>query len=469
MKKAFVFLQQQPGDLYLYNSMIKKTSSTAEEKITITIPQEFNLVDDLAMAYHTMEFTNDTLFLTGRAGTGKSTLLNYFRKNTIKKYVVLAPTGLAALNVGGSTIHSFFGFPLRMLMKNDPEIRAWGKGHPRLKILRKMDALIIDEVSMVRVDLLDAIDLALRLNMNSDLPFGGKQVIFIGDVFQLSPVLTQQDAHSEDMHEYSSPYFFSADAFHACRPKVMELKKIYRQQDDDFIYLLNRIRMGIATADDLYELNKRYVDQYQHKEDFAIVLTSVNAIADTVNMQKLLELKSTSYLFKGQTEGIFHDRLYPASPLLKLKVGAQVMMVKNDLQGRWVNGSIGIVEHITPEQIMVRFADGNIHRVEPTAWENKIYKWDKETNTISFEILGTYTQYPIRLAWAITIHKSQGLTFEKVVIDMGKGAFAHGQLYVALSRCKTLQGITLKTRIQPKDMIVDEAVEYFAGRSGISS
>ncbi len=437
------------------------------EKDAIIIPQGFQFDDDLSFAYHQMEFTSDSIFLTGRAGTGKSTLLNYFRKNTVKKYVVLAPTGLASLHVGGSTIHSFFGFPLRPLMKRDPEIIKWSKGHPRLRILKKMDTLIIDEVSMVRVDLMDAIDYAMRLNLENDLPFGGKQVIFIGDVFQLSPVVNSQDFQYSDDAVYSDPYFFSADSFRSCRPAIIELTKIYRQQDEDFIYLLNRIRMGIAGRDELDELNKRYEPDPGAENDFAITLSSVNAIAEMVNQVKLMNIISPAIAFKAKTEGLFNERLYPAPLSLTLKAGAQVMMVKNDVKGKWVNGSIGKIEFITDQEVMVRFANGSVYRVEPVSWENRVYKWDRLTNTISFEVKGTFTQFPIRLAWAITIHKSQGLTFEKVIIDIGKGAFAHGQLYVALSRCKTLEGITLRTKISEKDVIVDEAVERFAGRSKI--
>ena len=458
---ALAFL---PRAIFFYRCSAIDMSEKQED---IIIPPGFQLDNDLAMAYHTMEFTNDSMFLTGRAGTGKSSLLNYFRRNTTKKHVVLAPTGLAALHVGGSTIHSFFGFPLRTMFENDPDIRVWSKGHPRGKILRKMETLIIDEISMVRADLLDAVDQCLRLNMNVNIPFGGKQVIFIGDVFQLSPVLTPQENQSGYYDTYDSPYFFSAHAFRACRPKVVELKKIYRQRDDNFIFLLNRIRMGVADGYDFQDLNTRYAGDDFQQQDFAICLTSINAAADRVNEQKLLQLAAPAHVFRGKTEGVFHERLFPASNLLRLKEGAQVMMIKNDLEGRWVNGSIGKIESLTDTEIYVRFADKKLHRIDPVTWENKTYTWDKTTNTISFEIHGTYTQYPLRLAWAITIHKSQGLTFDRVVINMGKGAFAHGQLYVALSRCRTLEGIVLTSMIDGKDMIVDEAVERFAGRGGL--
>jgi ATP-dependent DNA helicase PIF1 len=440
---------------------------TKEGKESIVIPREFNLDADLASAYHIMEFTGETMFLTGRAGTGKSTLLNYFRKNTVKRYVVLAPTGLASLQVGGSTIHSFFGFPLRAMVKNDPEIVKWSKGHSKMKIVKKMDVLIIDEVSMVRADLLDAIDESLRLNLGVNAPFGGKQLIMIGDVFQLPPVLTNNEYQHTDEERYTNAYFFSAEAFRASRPKIIELQKIYRQQDNDFIYLLNRIRMGIATEDDLDELNRSCQNDQRNQNDLAITLTSVNAIADTVNQKQLMCIANPVNVFKATVEGKFDQRLYPAPAVLTLKAGAQVMMVKNDLQGKWVNGSIGRVRSFDEGQVYVEFSNGEVHPVERVTWENKSYTWDRESNTITFVVQGTFTQFPIRLAWAITIHKSQGLTFEKVIIDLGRGAFAHGQLYVALSRCKTLQGITLKTRVLKKDMVVDEAVEYFAGRCKI--
>jgi ATP-dependent DNA helicase PIF1 len=443
------------------------SSGHHNEKDSILIPEGFELNADLAVAYQLMEFTSESLFLTGRAGTGKSTLLNYFRKTTSKKYIVLAPTGLAALQVGGNTIHSFFGLPLRTLIRKDPEIKAWGKGHPRLRLLQQMDTLIIDEVSMVRVDILEAIDHSLRLNMRNDIPFGGKQLIFIGDVFQLPPVVTEQPMAYDDEDPYYTPYFFSAQAFRESKPRIIELKKIYRQQDQDFIYLLNRIRMGIAGQDELDTLNERCDTDGKYEEDFAITLTSVNRIADQVNLEKVIELSTPSYLYTGKVEGNFDERLYPVPAVLQLKTGAQVMMVKNDLKGRWVNGSIGKIEDLSQEEITVRFTDGTVHRVEPVTWENKVYAWDKENNTISFEVLGTYRHFPIRLAWAVTIHKSQGLTFDKVIIDIGKGAFAHGQLYVALSRCKTLDGITLKTKINASDMIVDEEVERFAGKNGL--
>jgi ATP-dependent DNA helicase PIF1 len=430
---------------------------------SIIIPPGFVLDEDLAAAFHLLEFTSETFFLTGRAGTGKSSLLNYFRKHTIKKYVVLAPTGLAALQVGGATIHSFFGFPLRVMLPDDPEIVKWGKGHPRLRIVKKMDTLVIDEVSMLRADLLDAIDQSLRLNLGSDAPFGGKQVVFIGDVFQLAPVHSPTESELAGEEEYPNPYFFSARSFMQSRPRVVELKRIYRQNDEDFIYLLNRVRMGIASQEDLDTINER-LETNGNDQPFAVTLTSVNAIADAVNQQRIIELKSPPFSYRASVDGKFHSKLFPTSERLSLKVGAQVMMVKNDLQGKWVNGSIGVVESLTPEKVQVKFSDGSVHPVDRAVWENKSYTWDRAERKITFDVLGSFTQFPMKLAWAITIHKSQGLTFDNINIDLGRGAFTHGQLYVALSRCRTLEGIRLRSKIQLKDMIVDEAVGDFAGK-----
>lgn len=442
--------------------MRKPSASNAKNEIVI--PADFFLDDDLAAAFRLMEFTQENIFLTGRAGTGKSTLLNYFRKHTSKKHVVLAATGVAALNVGGSTIHSFFGFPLRRILPGDPEIVKWGNHHARLKIVKKMDTLVIDEVSMVRADLLDAVDQSLRLNLSNDLPFGGKQVIMIGDIFQLPPV---NDAGRGDPEEesYPDPYFFSAHVYRSAQPRIVQLNRIYRQQEQEFIYLLNRIRTGIATADDFDTLNARCVKKNAQQDGvLAITLTSVNALADAINLRRLMAISDTSFSHKAIVEGEFHERNYPAPVVLTLKRGCQVMMTRNDVQGKWVNGSIGTVVNAGPVRITVRFADGVEHDVEPVTWENRLYTWDRQANNISFVVKGTFTQFPLRLAWAITIHKSQGLTFDRVIIDLGRGAFAHGQLYVALSRCRTLEGITLVSPVRAADMFVDEAVGYFAHR-----
>ena len=422
--------------------------------------------DDVSSAaYFLMEQSSETFFLTGRAGTGKSTLLNYFRTHTKKKHIVLAPTGLAAIQVGASTIHSFFGFPLRELVENDPEIRAWSSSHPRLKILWEAETIIIDEVSMVRADIMDGIDQSLRLNLKNDIPFGGKQMIFIGDVFQLPPVSSENGKlQNDDDDGWRSPFFFSSSAYRQCKPRIVELKTIHRQNDNDFIYLLNRLRTGVIDESDLAVLNERCIDK---KDEFGVTLATTNAIADRVNEDQLALLRSTPYVFKGVIEGNFTENNLPAPKSLLLKAGAQVMMVKNDLFGRWVNGSIGKVESIDDREIRVRFRDGSVHVVERVVWEQKQYEWDKKAHTITFSVVGLYKQFPMRLAWAITIHKSQGLTFDSLTIDLGKGAFAHGQLYVALSRCRTLSGIRLKRKISITDILVDDQVAGFASRSGL--
>lgn len=423
--------------------------------------------DDLRIAYELMENTSESFFLTGRAGTGKSTLLNFFRANTRKKHVVLAPTGIAAINVGGSTIHSFFGFPLREMVEDDPEIREWSTTHPRFQVLLEAEAIIIDEVSMVRADILDAIDQFLQLNLKSLAPFGGKQLIMIGDVFQLPPVVSENGrVVVDDQDESASPYFFASRVYRQSKPRIVELKKIHRQVDEDFIFVLNRLRTGIADETDLEVINARHALE---SSDFGITLTTTNNIADRVNNHELDSIISSPFIFKGTLEGKFPESNLPAPKTLVLKRGAQVMMVKNDPGGRWVNGSIGKIETIDDLEIRVRFKDGSLHYVERVVWEHKIYVWDKHAHTITFSVEGTYKQFPLRLAWAVTIHKSQGLTFDDITIDLGKGAFAHGQLYVALSRCKTLAGIRLSRKILLSDVIVDESVTNFSRKIKLGS
>lgn len=417
--------------------------------------------------------SNDCLFLTGKAGTGKSTLLRYITEHTHKKHVVLASTGIAALNVGGQTIHSFFKLPLRPLPPDDPELSTAGSriyhtlkySRDHRELIRSLELIIIDEVSMVRADVIDAIDRILRAYCRyRTLPFGGVQILFVGDLYQLEPVITGEERGILDRF-YGTHFFFGAQVFrHSRAPITIELTKVYRQRDEGFVDILDRIRCGRASQADIYALNQRYQPDYQPPEDeLVITLGTKRKQVSNINEQKLGELKQKAYSFEGKLDGEFSDSSLPTDKTLVLKEGAQVMLINNDRDRRWVNGTIGIVERIDPEEehIYVRLDNSQIYLIEPNTWENVRYTYDEEERRIRTEVIGCFTQYPLRLAWAITTHKSQGLTFDRVIIDFTDRAFASGQAYVALSRCRALEGMYLRSPLSIRDAIVSPDVPRF--------
>ena len=411
--------------------------------------------------------TNDTIYLTGKAGTGKSTLLNHIKETVNKNFITLTPTGIAAINIKGATIHSFFKFPLRPLLPDDKEIERFRKNSWRRKAIEKMETLIIDEVSMVRADIMDAIDCSIRKNGGDPkLPFGGKQLLLVGDLFQLEPVVTNKGGEADIINGiYKSAYFFDALIFRNISLQTIELQKIYRQSDPHFIELLGRVRNGNVTDADLDALNQRCIEPgYEIIDDYRITLTATNYLAENLNRQMMRLLETPSFHFKGALEGHFPSDRYPTLMELELKLGAQVMFVKNDDLNRYVNGSIGIISDINEDDIEVELPSGKFIDIRIAIWENYQYTWNRSKKTISQDLIGTFKQLPIKPAWAITIHKSQGLTLDKVNIDLGRGAFAGGQTYVALSRCSSLEGLNLSRPITKEDIFVDERVkEWMVG------
>ena len=426
---------------------------------------DFTANTEFKNAFDLVRTTNESFFLTGKAGTGKSTFLKYILKHVQKSFVVVAPTGIAAVNVGGTTIHSFFQLPIRPLIPEDGGIKVFSRNSDKRRVFEAMDTLVVDEVSMVRADILDAIDYSLRRNAGrADLPFGGKQVILVGDVFQLEPV-TIKNSGEEDIYRqfYSSPYFFSSRVFKKADLITIELQKVYRQSDPAFIGLLDKIRSNSLNNQDIDHINSRMASAKRiEEEDKIITLTTTNLIADALNTRKINELPSAPKVYKAAIEGEFEDSKYPTDFELKLKVGAQVVFIKNDAEKRWVNGTMATVLETNNRSIVVEVEDGSTYEVEQKTWENNVYSYNTKTGKIEEKVMGTFTQYPLKLAWAITIHKSQGLTFEKMALDFGSGTFASGQAYVALSRARSFDGIFLKTKLNRRDVKLSEEVERFS-------
>lgn len=428
--------------------------------------------NEFRVAQNLIENTSRSIFLTGRAGTGKSTFMRYILANTHKKFVVLAPTGIAAVNAGGQTMHSFFRLPFRPILPDDPEFSP-GRLRKRLKynndlirILKEVDLIVIDEISMVRADIIDIVDRILRVySRNMRQPFGGKQLLMVGDIFQLEPVVVGE-ARDILGRIYPSPYFFNALVFKQFSPIPIELRKIYRQKDDaDFAGILDRMRMDHASGEDFAKLNTRVVgaDTCQNTDAMAITLTARRDTAAAINNEHLNKLSGTEFTYQGHVEGNFQEDNLPAPKELVLKIDAQVVFVRNDPQRRWVNGTIGRIERLDEDSVSVRTEDNVLHKVEPEVWNNIRYVYNEKERTIDEEIIGSYSQIPLQLAWAITIHKSQGLTFNNLIIDLGdQPAFAAGQIYVALSRCTSLDGITLRKAITGRDILVKDAVLKFS-------
>jgi len=433
----------------------------------LELPEDFCITAEYEKAERLINKGCPVLFISGKAGTGKSTFIKYLRSKTTRKHAVLAPTGIAAININGQTIHSFCQFPPRIIDKDDIK-----ELYRKKELIEKIDLLIIDEASMIRCDVFDGIDLFLRKNRTqSDVPFGGVQIVLVGDFYQLPPVAKPKDWEILKQRGYESTHFFSAKCMKLCQVGHIELTKVYRQENSEFIEILNNIRENKNITTTLSQLNDKCYSEDKEKLNSNMSLVCKNNEADVINFKKLSSIDSRQYEYKGVIIGNFklQEDHFPAPTLLKLKVGAHVMFTKNDPDKRWVNGTLGKVLSLNEKEIMIVTQRGEVE-VQKVSWEKVAYKYNPIEDKIAKKVVGSYTQYPLMLAWAITIHKSQGKTLQNIVIDLGHGAFAYGQTYVALSRCPTINDITLKSKINESDIKVDpkvvELYEFIRENSG---
>jgi energy-coupling factor transporter ATP-binding protein EcfA2 len=422
--------------------------------VTVT---ELTLSAEQQAVFDAIETTQDHIFVTGRAGTGKSTLLNHLSWHTSKQVVICAPTGVAALNVGGQTIHSLFRLPIGVIADHEIE-----QSRELRKLLGTLDTIVIDEVSMVNADLLDAVDRSMRqARQRPHEAFGGAQVVLFGDPYQLAPVPGDADERAYFEDQYRSMWFFDAKVWGDAELRIYELSVIHRQHEDEFKYMLNAVRHGRVTA----EIAKRLNDMGARPAptDGAITLATTNSTVTRINASELAKLPGRALTARAEVSGEFGGRSYPADESLELKVGAQVMFLRNDSDQRWVNGSIGTVTKID-STVWVE-VDGETHQVQPAVWEKYRYSYSATTKALKKDIVAEFTQFPLRLAWAVTIHKSQGKTYDRAIVDLGQRSFAPGQTYVALSRISELDGLFLTRPLRPSDIIVDENVLRFMARS----
>ena len=407
------------------------------------------------MAFDLVANTNASVFITGKAGTGKTTFIKLIQAETNKKFLVLAPTGIAAVNVGGQTIHSFFGFPLQVV---GPATEL-NTSQSKYAILQKIDTIIIDEISMVRCDVVDGIDRYLRKMFSTNLPFGGKQVVFVGDLCQLPPVAIGDDVDIlRVLYGNVYPFFFHAHVLKRMNLPKIEFQKVYRQKDENFISILNKMRVGETTDDDLRLLNQKVGDGH----DFSIILTSTNQVAEQINEKKLSDIDKPEFTYTAKRSGNFPMTHIPVPSILRLKVGARVLFCRNNPELGYINGTIGTVSSLSQDNIIVELENGKQITVEMAVWENVETRIDKENHKIESVVVGSYTQYPMKLAWAITIHKSQGMTFEHMHLDLSRGTFQAGQAYVAISRMRSLEGLTLSHPIMPHHIRLNPEVRAFA-------